>query len=132
MKITVAVPVAPQPSLKAVKLCVQVTLPPTSVAEAPPLEASHALSWAVLPAPSVSTVELEASGLIAGGVVSMMVNVAVVMLALPHSSVAVKITVAVPVAPQPSLKAAKLCVHVTPAQMSLALAPPWLAIQAFS
>ena len=42
---------------------------------------------------------------IVGFVVSSIVNVAVVELALPQSSVAVKITVADPVAPQSSLKA---------------------------
>ena len=56
----------------------------------------------------------------AGAVVSSMVNVAVVLVALPQSSVAVKVTVAAPVAPQSSLKAAKSLLQVTPLQASVA------------
>ena len=59
-----------------------------------------------------------------GGVVSSIVNVAVVGVAFPQSSVAVNVTVAVPVCPQPSLKAVKLFVHVTFEQASVAVAPP--------
>ena len=44
----------------------------------------------------------------AGAVVSSMVNVAVVLLALPQSSVAVKVTVTAPVAPHRSLRVASL------------------------
>ena len=67
-----------------------------------------------------------------GFVVSSIVNVAVVVLALPQSSVAVKITVAVPVAPQSSLKATKSLLQVTPPQASEAVAPPLLASQSFN
>ena len=45
---------------------------------------------------------------------SSMVNVAVVELVLPQASVAVKVTVALPVAPQSSLRAVKSLDHVTP------------------
>ena len=67
-----------------------------------------------------------------GFVVSSIVNVAVVVLALPQSSVAVKITVAVPVAPQSSLKATKSLLQVTVLQLSVADAPPWLLSHAFN
>ena len=67
-----------------------------------------------------------------GSVVSSMVNVAFVVDALPHTSVAVKVTVAAPVAPQRSLKLVKLFVQVTLLQSSLAVAPPWLASHAAS
>ncbi len=53
-----------------------------------------------------------------------MVKVAVVGALLPHSSVAVKVTTATPVCPQPSLNVVKLCVQVTPEQVSDATAPP--------
>ena len=53
-------------------------------------------------------------------------NVAVVLLLLPHSSVAVKVTFAMPVAPQTSLKPAKSFDQVTPLQVSEASAPPLL------
>jgi hypothetical protein len=74
-----------------------------SLADAPPFEASQAANAVVLPAPSHCTVESFAAVVIVGGKLSMMVNVAVVVVALPHESVAVKVTVAAPVAPQPSL-----------------------------
>ena len=54
--------------------------------------------------PSHSTVWSEAEVSMLGAVVSTMVNVAVVVLTLLQSSVAVKMTVAEPVAPQSSLK----------------------------
>ena len=53
-----------------------------------------------------------------GAVVSSIVNVAVVLLLLPQSSVAVKVTVAIPVAPQSSLKEAKSLLQVTSLQAS--------------
>ena len=62
--------------------------------------------------------------MIVGFVVSAMVNVALVVLVLPHSSLAVNITVALPVAPHPSVSAVKLFVHVTLLHASLADAPP--------
>ena len=49
-----------------------------------------------------------------GAVVSSMVNVAVVDVLSPQSSVAVKVTVAAPVAPQRSLRDVKSLLHVTP------------------
>jgi len=49
-----------------------------------------------------------------------MVNVAVVVLAFPHSSVAVKITVAEPVKPQSSESVVKLWLQVTAPQASVA------------
>ena len=55
---------------------------------------------------------------------SSIVNVAVVVLLLPHSSVAVNVTVAEPVAPQSSDSTVKLCVYVTLPQASVAEAPP--------
>ena len=104
VNVTVALPVAPQSSLNAVKSLLQVTLLQTSLAAAPPLESNHAVKAAVLPAPSHSTVSFEAAVSIVGLVVSSIVNVAVVEVALPQSSVAVKVTVAEPVSPQSSLK----------------------------
>ena len=66
----------------------------------------------------------------AGAVVSSIVNVAVVLLLLPQSSVAVKVTVAMPVAPQASLKASKSLLQVTSLHASEALAPPLLVSHA--
>ena len=62
------------------------------------------------------------------GPVSSIVNVAVVLLLLPQSSVAVKVTV-MPVAPQSSLKASKSLLQVTSLHASDAMAPPLLASQ---
>src|SRR6476660_2009585 len=92
VKITEAVPVCPQPSLKAVKLLVQVTDEQTSEAAAPPLDASHACNAAVFPCPSHATEALAACVVIDGGVVSVIVNDAEVVVAFPQLSVAVKIT----------------------------------------
>ena len=61
---------------------------------------------------------------------SSIVNVAVVLLLLPQSSVAVKVTVAAPVAPQSSLNPSKSLLHVTPLHASDAIAPPLLASHA--
>ena len=74
------------------------------MATAPPLEFNQAVKAAVLPDASHSTVWSEAWVPMVGSVSSSMVNVAVVVLALPQSSVAVNVTVALPVAPQSSLK----------------------------
>ena len=60
----------------------------------------------------------------AGAVSSTMVKVAVVLVWFPQLSVAVKITVAVPVAPQRSDTELKLLLHTTPEHTSLAMAPP--------
>ena len=114
VKVTVAVPVAPQRSLRDVKSLDHVTPLHWSEAEAPPLELNHALSSVGLPAPSHSTVMSADSTSMLGFVVSSMVNVAVVELVLPQASVAVKVTVALPVAPQSSLRAVKSLLHVTP------------------
>ena len=126
VKVTVAIPVAPQSSLKEAKSLLQVTSLHASEALAPPLLASHASRSAALPTPSHSTVASIAAMSKVGAVVSSMVNVAVVLLLLPQSSVAVKVTVASPVAPQSSLKEAKSLLQVTSPQASEALAPPLL------
>jgi len=63
---------------------------------------------AVLPAPSVSSVMLAGAFVKVGGVVSLIVNVAVVVAALLHASRAVKVTVAAPVAPHRSDSVVKL------------------------
>src|SRR5450631_2988693 len=60
----------------------------------------------------------------------MMVNVPVVLLLLPQSSVAVKVTVSVPVAPHRSERPALVLLQVTPLQISLALALPFAASHA--
>ena len=99
VKVTVALPVAPQSSDNPVKSLVHVMLPQRSVAKAPPLDANHSSRSSVFPCPSHSTVRLDACTSITGELVSSIVNVAVVEVALPHSSVAVKVTVAEPVAP---------------------------------
>ena len=78
----------------------------------------------MLPAPSHSTVLFDASVSIVGGVVSCIVNVAVVVLVLPQASVAVKVTVTAPVAPHRSLNDDELLLQVTPPHTSLAVAPP--------
>ena len=62
----------------------------------------------------------------------MIVNVADVVEEFPQASVAVKVTVAEPVAPQVSETDAKLLVQVTLEQTSEATAPPFEANQAFS
>ena len=49
---------------------------------------------------------------------------AVVLEELPQASVAVKVTEAEPVAPQPFDRPLKLSDHTTPEQRSLAVAPP--------
>ena len=67
-----------------------------------------------------------------GAVVSSIVNVASVVLAFPQSSVAVKITVVLPVAPHSSLKLVWLLVQITELQASLADAPPKLSNHACS
>ena len=127
VKVTVAMPVAPQSLLKASKSLLQATSLHASEAMAPPLLASHPSRSAALPAPSHSTVASMAAMSMAGAVVSSIVNVAVVLLLLPQSSVAVKVTVAMPVAPQSSLKAAKSLLQVTSLHASDAMAPPLLA-----
>ena len=126
VNVTVAAPVAPQSSLNASKSFVHITPPHASVAVAPPLLSSQFERSTLLPAPSHSTVA-SAAAITSGAVVSSMVNVAVVDVALPQSSVAVKVTVAAPVAPQSSLNASKSFVHITPPHASVAVAPPLLS-----
>ena len=67
-----------------------------------PLEANQSANSVAFPAPSLSTVSLEAVTVIVGSVVSSIVNVAVVVLVLSQASVAVNITSTAPVAPQSS------------------------------
>ena len=104
VKVTLALPVAPQRSLNALKSLVQVTLLHSSVAAAPPLLANQALISAILPEPSHSTVKSLLVTVIVGAVLSSTVIVAVVCAVLPQSSVAVKVTSTVPVSPHKSLK----------------------------
>ena len=134
VKVTVAAPVAPHRSDRPEKLSDHVTFPQVSeAAPVVPFDASHALSSAVLPLPSHSTVRSEAAVSIVGGVVSSMVNVAWVVSVLPQSSVAVKITVAAPVAPHRSVRAEKSCENVTVPQVSEAApVPPFDASHALS
>ena len=58
-----------------------------------------------------------------GGVLSSIVKTAVVWLAFPHWSVAIKVTEAFPVDPQPLLSAEKLLDQVIVEQASFAAAP---------
>src|SRR5690606_17629940 len=70
---------------------------------------------------------------IVGAVVSSIVKVAVAVAKLPHSSVAVKVTVAEPVAPHSSESDVKLLVQVRLVeQLSEAEAPPLEANQSLS
>ena len=69
----------------------------------------------------------EAATSIVGFAVSSMVKVAVVVVKFPQASVAVKVTVSVPVAPQSSLRPVLSLVQVTPEHTSDALAPPLFA-----
>ena len=66
-----------------------------------------------------------------GAVVSSIIKIAVVEVAFPQSSVAVKVTVADPVAPQSSLNTSKSLLQVTFEQLSEADAPPLESNQAF-
>ena len=71
---------APHRLLSVVKSFVQLTAEHTSPATAPAFDANHALSCAVLPIPSHSTVRLTASAENAGFEVSSILKVAVVLL----------------------------------------------------
>ena len=87
-------------------------------------QSSEAVSVGAVGMASHSTVRSVGSiSLNIGAVVSSMVNVAVVVAVFPQLSVAVKITVAVPVVPQSLLSVVKLLVHVTLLQLSVAVAP---------
>ena len=81
------------------------------------------------PLPSQSTVKLVATISIVGGIVSSIVNVAVVDAEFPHPSVAVKVTVAEPVSPHSSESSLKLFDQLTAEQLSVAVAPPCVANQ---
>ena len=117
---TVAEPVAPHSSLNAVKSFVIVTPPQSSSAVT---SASQAFNSLVLPSPSHSTVRSSGIVVKTGAVVSTMVKVAVVVVVLPQSSVAVQVTIAEPVAPHSSLNAVKSFVMVTSPQASVAATP---------
>ena len=98
----------------------------------PPLLSNQAANSSAFPFPSHSTVLLDASVTICGGVVSSIVKIAVVEFLFPHSSRTVNVTTTFPVAPQSSLRASKLCFQKTFPQLSVALAPPWFSTQAFN
>ncbi len=132
VKITVTLPVAPHSSLNEEKSLLHVTFPQASLAEASPFEPSQIENSDKLPKPSHSTVSFLAGSLIDGARLSSMVNVAEVVVVFPQASVAVKITVALPVFPHSSLNSVKSFVHVTFPQASLASAPPLSASQAFN
>src|SRR5262245_1272472 len=95
---TVAEPVAPHRSERPVKSLVTVALPHTSLALT---LASQTAIWAVLPEPSHSKTALVVQVML-GLVVSTTLTVRVHVLWLPQASVAVKMTVAEPVAPHRS------------------------------
>src|SRR5204862_92543 len=116
-------PVAPQSSLRPLKLFVTIAVP---LHTSPPLKVvfNQASRAAVLPAPSHSTVLSDGATVQLGLVVSSILNVAVVVDDFPQSSVAVKVTVALPLAPHPSDSAVKLSLQLTPLHASCACAPP--------
>ena len=86
----------------------------------------------MLPMPSHSTVESEAIISSDGFVVSSIVNVAVVELALPQSSVAVNVTVADPVAPAIVAQGIVVVAPGNTAASIRSVAPPLLASQSFN
>src|SRR5688572_1749855 len=128
VKVTMILPVAPHCELELPSLLLQVTPEHISDAVAPPLPDNHEFRSLTFPAPSHSTVMLEAARM-EGGVVSTILKVATVEEALPQSSVAVKVTVALPVAPHGLESPLKLLLQVTPEQISEAAAPPLLESQ---
>ena len=90
---------------------------------------SATVSW---PEQSVSTTMIGVVSTVSvGGVVSSMVKVAVVADSLVQSSVAVKVTVAAPVSPQPSDRPEKSLLQTNGMQCS-AKAPPCESSHAFS
>ena len=60
---------------------------------------------------------------------SSIVILAEVTALFPHSSVAVKVTNAVPVSPHSSLTDLKLFLHEIPPELTVAIAPPWFPNQ---
>ena len=73
--------------------------------------------------PSHSTVRFSGTRVNTGAVSSITVKVALVVVVLPQSSVAVQVTVAAPVLPQRLLRPLKLFVMVTAPQPSVAATP---------
>ena len=113
VKVTKAEPVLPQSSLKVVKSLVQVSPEQPSEAIAPPLFINQFAKASLgSDVPSHSTVLSDATKSIVGSVLSAIVKVAMVSVSFPHASVAVNITVSIPVAPQSSLNPVLLFVHV--------------------
>ena len=107
VKVTVAMPVAPQSSLKARSRC-------SRLRRCMHRKRQHRRCWRAIRqvscvAGAVLNRRIHGSHVDGWAVVSSIVNVAVVLLLLPQSSVAVKVTVAMPVAPQSSLKARSRC-----------------------
>ena len=92
VNVTVADPVAPQVSDKAVKSLDQEIAEQSSEAEAPALEFNQSCKAVSFPKPSHSTFKSPASIVIVGAILSIIAYVADVVIELPHSSVAVKIT----------------------------------------
>ncbi len=84
----------------------------------------------MLPVPSHCTVVLAAAVVMVGGVLSIIVSVAVVGVVFPQASVATNVTVVLPEAPHPVFTTVKLFVQVTPEHRSVATAPPLLFNQA--
>src|SRR6056297_1947009 len=103
VKVTKDSPVVPQSSLSVVKSFVHVTFEQLSNAAPPPWLFNQLLRSVVLPEPSQNTVKSLGLVVISGAVVSSIVKVAVVVLVLPQSSVAVKVMIEVPVAPHASI-----------------------------
>ena len=94
------------------------------------MQLSLAVNWPGLGTSSIHW-KVKSSGALGatGLVVSTLLNVAVVVAEFPQPSVAVKVTVAEPVSPQPSESVEKLWDQITPEQLSAALAPPFVANQ---
>ena len=91
------------------------------------MQLSVAVNW---PGAGTSSIQLkyESAGALGatGLVVSLLLNVAVVVVELPQPSVAVKVTVADPVSPQPPESEVKLLVQIISEQSSVAVAPPFV------
>ena len=131
VKVTSMAPVPMQDKPKSWKLWLHVTLPHASLAApAPPLASSQALRPTRSFVPSHSKVMSVASLAMVGAVVSVMEKVAVVLEEFPLPSVTVKVTVSVPVPPQPSERPVLLWDQVKGPHASAAAAPPLLASQA--
>ena len=92
IKVTVISPAKPHVVTSALSVYVQVKAPHASVACACPFKDNHAAYSPVLPEPSHSTISSTASTVIVGAVLSPIIKLAVVVINLPQSSVAVKVT----------------------------------------